>query len=288
MLAYLILLIVMSLRESQMVYPGAYFAEKPPAASAESPYEQFEYASPGGEALTGYLLDRKTSNRWVVFFHGNATRADQMFGLMERFADAFQANVACIEYRGYTNDVTPGESGVIADAISGTRTLMRERGVASEDLVLYGRSLGGAVAAAVAVDVQPAALVMERTFDSAVRVAATKFPWVPVRWLMKNRFDSSARLTTFDGILVVAHGRNDEIVPFDSGKRLFESADTERKHWIELENWGHMEPIGDATLNEIVSSIARLQESTTAVTTATTEPGPNESIQATSSPGNDR
>ncbi|MEM9826112.1 MAG: alpha/beta hydrolase [Planctomycetota bacterium] len=260
LLAYLIIVILMAYRENQMVYPGAYFSDKPPAKQAAAPFESFQYPSPGGSELTGYVLKRGTSADWVVFYHGNATRADQMFGWMERLADAFNANVAAIEYRGYTDDHQPSESKVIRDAISGTRTLIEKHSITPENLVLYGRSLGGAIAAGVAVDTQPSTLILERTFDSAVRVASHYYPWLPVPWIMKNRFDTSARLTQFSGDLIVVHGPDDEVVPFQAGKRLFDNAGTSDKHWIEPASLGHLDPVPDSLLEEIATAAKQLRQ----------------------------
>lgn len=105
-----------------------------------------------------------------------------------------------------------------------------------------GRSLGGAVAVELAATGGTRGLILERTFTSIPEVAATIYWWLPVRWLMRNRFDSRTRIQNYHGPLLLSHGTADSVVPFAQGKRLFESCPSPRKRLVVLHDAEHNDP----------------------------------------------
>ncbi len=86
------------------------------------------------------------------------------------------------------------------------------------------------------------ALIIERTFDFLPNAAAHRYWWLPVRWLMRNRFDSVALLRDYQGPLLQCHGTDDDIVPLPLGKRLYDACPSKQKQFIELEGIGHNDP----------------------------------------------
>jgi fermentation-respiration switch protein FrsA (DUF1100 family) len=108
-------------------------------------------------------------------------------------------------------------------------------------MVLLGRSLGGAVATRLACEGGAKALVLESTFTSAADMGASIYPFFPVRLLMKNRFETLGRIGQYTGPLLVSHGTEDEIIPFDHGERLFEAATTAVKEFVPIDGGTHNE-----------------------------------------------
>jgi len=105
-------------------------------------------------------------------------------------------------------------------------------GIAPSDIVLLGRSLGGAPATWLATQVTPRALVLESAFTSVPDVAAHHYPFLPARWLSRIQFDNLTRIRDLDMPIAVIHGTEDEVVPFSHGRQLFEAA-SEPKHFVE-------------------------------------------------------
>ena len=155
-----------------------------------------------------------------------------------------------------TPKITPTEATTIQDAWDALQFLSEQTGVPPSDVLVYGRSLGGGVAGGlVALAAQRGVairrVVLDSTFDSAVDVGASKFPFIPVRWLMRNRYDNVAALSAFDGRLVQLHGTADNVIPYPNAVRLFESVPTGDKRLFTLEGKGHLETVPEATLKEV-------------------------------------
>jgi len=158
----------------------------------------------------------------VLFLHGNAGNISHRLDTIAFLHDLGAATLI-IDYRGYgESDGTPSEAGLQRDARAAWSWLTTERGLGAEWIVLYGRSLGGAVAAWLAAEHRPAGLIMESTFTSLADLGAEIYPWLPVRLLLRHRFDARAALARVEAPTLVAHAREDELVPFDHARRLAE------------------------------------------------------------------
>ena len=130
-------------------------------------------------------------------------------------------------------------------------------------------------------------VILDRTFDQLVEVAAEQYPIFPVRSIMKNRFDSISNLQVYRGPLIMIHGDQDEIVSIERGRNLFRAASCSPKHWIEVPGLSHMMTLSDETLgqmkirfHEIVSDIAKENQSpdestSTTSSAATSSAAPN-------------
>ena len=108
--------------------------------------------------------------------------------------------------------------------------------------MLLGRSLGGAVAVELAAEDGAAGLVLESTFTSVADMAAELYPWLPVRLLVRTRFDSLAKIKKYHGPVFVSHGDCDTIVPIAHGRRLFEAAN-EPKEFALIDGCDHNDPM---------------------------------------------
>jgi fermentation-respiration switch protein FrsA (DUF1100 family) len=267
-LGYATILVSLVLMETRLVYPGAYFADNRALDDAHYPeIETVEYGTTDRLTLRGRLMERDQSEEIVLFFHGNGVKAKWMDSWLYLLSDEFNATVMVAEYRGYDDDVTPDETGVLADCLAARDYLCERYGKSPADIILYGRSLGGGCAVAIAAQGGAKALILERTFDRLVNVAGGKYPFIPVNLLMRNRFDSIAKMTVYDGPLIQLHGTTDDLIPIEHGEALCDSAGCEQKHWIAVEGLGHNDSLPLQSLREIV---AKVQEFTSTHRDATT------------------
>ncbi|MDA4110128.1 alpha/beta hydrolase [Mycolicibacterium holsaticum] len=150
-------------------------------------------------------------------------------------------SVLLFDYRGYGgNPGRPTEDGLAADARAAQQWLAAQPGV--EQLVYFGESLGAAVAVGLAVHQPPAALILRSPFTSLADVAATHYPWLPVRRLLLDRFPSIERIASVRAPLLVIAGDRDDIVPEQLSRRLYEAAN-EPKRYVLLSGAGHNDQV---------------------------------------------
>ncbi len=159
----------------------------------------------------------------VVVFHGNAghlsMRADKARRLLDAGFGVFLAG-----YRGFEgNDGRPSEEGLYRDGRAALDWLAG-RDVPAARVVVYGESLGTGVAVQMATEYPVAGVVLEAPFTAIADVAAEVYPWVPVRWLTLDRYDSLGKIAALRAPLLLLHGERDDVVPVRLGRRLFEAA----------------------------------------------------------------
>src|SRR6185436_14155732 len=131
------------------------------------------------------------------------------------------ATVFVYDYRGYGRSRgKPTERGCVADGMAAQRWLAEREGVDTEDVVLMGRSIGGGVSVAAAAEQGARALVLEATFSRMTDAAAALYPWLPVRLVMSNRYNSIKRVQKYQGPLFQSHGAADEVVPIKLARKL--------------------------------------------------------------------
>jgi hypothetical protein len=173
----------------------------------------------------------------LLFFHGNAGNISHRLDSIRIFAD-LGLDVFIFDYRGYgLSEGSPSEPGTYRDATAAWRWLTGERGLAPGQILLFGRSLGAAVALELATRVEPAGVILESAFTSVPDLGAAIYPWLPVRLLSRYRYDNLGRIASVRAPLLVVHSRGDEIVPFRQGQALFAAA-SEPKRFLELQG-GH-------------------------------------------------
>ena len=149
-------------------------------------------------------------------------------------------SVLLFDYRGYGgNEGQPSEDGTAADARAAQSWLAAQPGV--EKIVYFGESLGAAVAVGLAVEKPPAALILRSPFTSLPDVGAMHYPWLPVRWLLKDRYPSIDRISSVHVPVMVIAGDRDDIVPESLSRRLYEAAN-EPKRYVLVPGAGHNDP----------------------------------------------
>jgi pimeloyl-ACP methyl ester carboxylesterase len=170
-----------------------------------------------------YLPGSPPGERAVLFLHGNAGNASHRLPNAAALA-RLGADVLLLDYRGYgLSEGRPSQQGVVADARAALAHLSGTRGFDAERIVIFGRSLGGAVALSVAPETPPGGLILESTFTS-LRDMARSVAGPLGGLLVRDGFDSLARIAQVRVPLLFFHGDRDRIVPFDLGRRLYAAA----------------------------------------------------------------
>jgi fermentation-respiration switch protein FrsA (DUF1100 family) len=176
-----------------------------------------------GLSLLSWYLPSRPGRPVILYFHGNGGHIGHRVERLLLFAQEGYG-VLMPEYRGYGgNPGAPAETGFYTDARAALDFLERE-GVAPNRLVLYGESLGSAVAVELAAQHEVAGLILEAPFTSVAEVAQSHFPYVPAAWLVTDRFDSRSRIGRVRAAILVLHGERDRVVPVRFGRALFDAA----------------------------------------------------------------
>jgi fermentation-respiration switch protein FrsA (DUF1100 family) len=179
-------------------------------------------------------IARSNSERLVVLLcHGNGGTLRDREYISQLFEEMLGWDVFLFDYRGYgRSEGTPTEAGLYRDSRAAWTYLTAERKIPPERILIYGESLGTAVALELANAVQShRALVLQSAFTSIPDVAQAAYPLLPVRALARNRFDSLSRIGKHSRPLFCIHGDLDPIVPYEQGRRLYE-AGKEPKHFL--------------------------------------------------------
>jgi fermentation-respiration switch protein FrsA (DUF1100 family) len=198
------------------------------------------FRSADNTKLHGWYVPAVEPSRLIVYCHGNGEHVADQANLVFRLQSYLSATVFVFDYRGYGRSRgKPAERGCIADGLAAQRWLAEREGVDTNDIVVVGRSIGGGVAVAMAAEQGARALVLENTFSRMTDAAASLYPWLPVRLVMKNRYNSLRRIASYCGPLFQCHGTADEIVPIELGRKLHEAAPGRVKQFYEIANARH-------------------------------------------------
>lgn len=165
----------------------------------------------------------------VLFSHGNAGNISNRLETA-LFLNGMGADLLMYDYRGYgQSDGKPDEAGCYQDVLACYRWLVDERNVSPERIVIFGRSLGGAVAADLATKVPCRSLIIESSFTSAEAMGKRMFPFMPIRLLLRYKFDALAKIPAIQCPVLICHSPDDEIVPFQMGRQIFDAAPQPRR-----------------------------------------------------------
>jgi hypothetical protein len=191
-------------------------------------FEPVTIRTDDGVALDGWYVPAERPRGVVLFFHGNAGNIAHRLDSVKIFND-LNLDTLIFDYRGYgRSEGAASEAGLTRDAEAVWRYLTETRGVQPERIVLFGRSLGAAVAAGLAAGTEsgavPAGVIVESGFVSVPDLGARLYPWLPVRWLATLDFPTAEYLKSIASPVLVIHSRDDEIIPFVQGEALFEAA----------------------------------------------------------------
>lgn len=213
-------------------------------------YEDVWLETNDGERLHAWWVPAGAPRGTVLFCHGNAGNISGRLHSIDLF-HRLSLNVLIFDYRGFGRSTgSPSEEGIYRDVEAAFRHTTEERGIPAEEIVLFGRSLGGAPAAWLAAREPAAALILESAFTSLPALAQELYPIFPARHLARSSFNTIDRLPEVEMPVLVIHSREDELIPYEHGRRLYEAA-REPRVFYELEG-GHSEGflIGGASYHD--------------------------------------
>lgn len=235
---YLIVVFLVYAGQSRLIYFPEIEQEisnKPSAIGLD--YTSVNMATADGERLHGWWVSVPDAKGAVLFFHGNAGNISQRINYLSMFK-RLGYNTLLFDYRGYgQSSGVPSESGTYLDAQAGWRYLTEIQNISPERIILFGESLGGAVAAWLAAREKPGLLVLASTFTSVPNLAAQIYPFLPVRWITRFHYNTLESLQSVTCPVFIAHSPEDEIIPFEHGQQLFQAASAP-KQFLTLEG-GH-------------------------------------------------
>lgn len=176
-----------------------------------------------GIRIHAFYLPSQGATRALLFFHGNAGNASHRLPNAAELA-RLGVHVLLLDYRGYgASQGSPSEAGAYRDARAGLRHLTEDRGIPERRIILFGRSLGGAVAVDLAAGRDLAGVILESTFPS-IRAVTQRLVGSFLAGLTAGKFDSIGKIERIRAPLLFFHGDRDEIIDFELGRRLFEAA----------------------------------------------------------------
>jgi fermentation-respiration switch protein FrsA (DUF1100 family) len=229
-------LAVLYFRQRDFVFPVPQTVRTAPDAAGFPEAEEHVLTAADGEKVIIWHVPAKPGHPVVLYFPGNGDFLAGMVGRLRAIASDGTGFVA-LSYRGYAGSSgQPSEQGLLLDAAAAYAFTSARYG--ADRIVAWGFSLGSGVAVALAADHPVGKLILEAPYTSIADVAASHFRFVPVRWLLRDRFHSDARIARVTAPLLIMHGERDLTIPIAFGERLFALAHAP-KRFVRFPEGGH-------------------------------------------------
>ncbi len=221
-------------------------------------YEEVTITAEDGIQISGWFIPARTPRATLIFCHGNGGNISHRLEKIKMFND-LSLDVLIFDYRGYgMSKGRPSEKGVYLDAEAVYNYLINKKKILPQKIIVYGESLGGAVAIDLAGKHELRGIIIEGTFTS-VRDMAKKFlPFIPT-FIYASRFDSLEKIRNVKSPKLIFHSTDDEIIPFEMGEKLFHAA-SKPKEFVEIRG-GHNEAFinsRDVFVKEIDEFVERM------------------------------
>lgn len=236
-----ILIVAVTIRiiENRLIYfPPRYPAGFPSPAIYQSEVEDVRLVTADGVRINAFYYSNPASKQVLLWFHGNAENIGYDLDHLRVLAQ-IGVNILAVDYRGYgRSEGKPDEAGVYRDADAAYDYLTGQRHFRAQDIVIYGHSLGGAVAVNLASRRPCGGLIVQSSFTSARAMARRMFAIPLIEYAVKSRFDSLERIRDVHAPILIVHGTRDSVVPFAMGQELFTAA-PESKRFFPVQGAGH-------------------------------------------------
>ena len=212
-------------------------------------FETINFKTSDNFVLKGWFHLKNSKKKTILFLHGNAGNLDNRIDKLN-FLGNMDINFLIISWRGYSgNPGNPSETGLYKDALGGIEWL-NKKGISNDRIILYGESLGTAITTEVAQNENFAGIILEAPFTSMVDMGQKIYPIFPVKFLLKDKYESKNKIKNIKSPILVLHGRKDKIVPFYMGEKIFEMANSPKfKYFTDLDD--HMMNFDEKLVNEI-------------------------------------
>jgi len=216
------------IEDGMIFHPSPTLAGTPRQVGLE--FEDIFFTTSDGVRLNGWFIPHPESRSTLVWFHGNAGNISHRIDNIKLLHDKVKVNVFIFDYRGYgRSEGHVSEAGTYLDGEAALDLLRKKLGVKSDKIILFGRSLGAAVATEMATRFINQGLILESPFISIAEMARIVLPFLPIRFLLQTRYDVGTTIKKIRVPLLVLHGDRDEIVPFSHGEAIFDKAPEPKK-----------------------------------------------------------
>jgi fermentation-respiration switch protein FrsA (DUF1100 family) len=229
-------LVVLFFAQRTFIFPIPPMGRTSPEAAGFPEAEEHVLTTTDGEKVIVWHVPARPGRPVVLYFHGNG---DYLAGFFDRFREiiADGTGIVALSYRGYAGSSgQPSEQGLLLDAAAAYAFATARYN--ADRIVAWGFSLGTGVAVALAAENPIGKLILEAPYTSIADVAASRFRFVPVRWLIRDSFHSDRRIARVTVPLLVMHGARDSTIPVGFGERLFALAH-EPKQFVRFAEGGH-------------------------------------------------
>ncbi len=204
----------------------------------QTEFEELFLTAEDGAVLNGLHFKAKNPKGIILYNHGNAGELDSWGKWGELLADRYAYDVVIWDYRGYGKSTGKRRQQLMLD--DGLLFYNYCKRLFKEDLItVYGRSLGGFFATHLSKQTQPSRLVLESTPVSLLEIANEAYPFIPANWLLKFRFQNRDNIQQINQPTFFIHGTEDDLIPFEHGKRLFELSKANKKQFFSIKGGNH-------------------------------------------------
>ncbi|MBI3596398.1 MAG: alpha/beta hydrolase [Nitrospirae bacterium] len=216
--------------------PFIYHPEQEIKATPESvglSYENIYFQSADGVRLNGWFVPGPDPSNVMIWFHGNGGNIGHRVKKLRLIHDDLGLSIFIFDYRQYgQSGGSVTEEGTYWDARAALEYVKSRTGLLALRIIYFGESLGSAVAVDLALKAPPRALILESPITSIHDMARAKLPYLPVGFLIDDKYDSFSKIRKIHVPLLILHGDRDEVVPFDQGRRLFEAANPPKEFYV--------------------------------------------------------
>jgi hypothetical protein len=235
----LLVIVILRVIENQLIYfPPRYPEGFPSPQIVDREGEEVWLLTADGVRINALYRSNPASKKILLWFHGNAENIGSGLDHLRALART-GVNILAVDYRGYgKSEGEPDEAGVYRDADAAYDYLIEQRHFRAQDIVIYGVSLGGAVAINLASRRPCGGLIVQSSFSTARAMARRMFAIPLIEFVVKSRFDSIRRIGEVRAPILIVHGTRDEMVPYAMGQQLFAAA-PEPKRFLPIEGAGH-------------------------------------------------
>ncbi len=232
---YLLLALMIYLFQDRMVFlsnlPGRALEASPGDIGLN--YEDVSLTTSDNERLHGWYVPATNPRGALLFFHGNAGNISHRLDSIKTFHE-LDLDILIIDYRGYGQSTgKTSEQGTYLDAQAAWDYLVDTRGIPADRIIIFGRSLGGAIGTWLGVQNTPAAVIIESSFSSGVDIARRLYPFLPIHLLTRLQYPVADYASQLNCPVLVVHSRHDEIIPFSMGQAIYAAVKQEKK-FLEL------------------------------------------------------
>lgn len=230
-LSYLIIVAVTYfIQDSMLYFPEKEIQHTPKNINLE--YSEIYFETEDGITISGWYIPAKNEKGVLLFCHGNAGNISHRLDSIKIFHN-LSLSVLIFDYRGYgKSNGKPSEKGTYLDAEAAWNYLVNVKQKPPEEIILFGRSLGGAVAAEIALTKNPAGLIIESSFTSVPELGSKLYPWLPVKLISKFSYSTIHKVGFIKCHKLIIHSPDDEMISFEHGKSLFENASPPKEFLI--------------------------------------------------------